>query len=227
MVVQNIERLFIFLNNGSSVGDMVENKPSRKEREFKQRKEYILESAEELFAEHGYENTSMAMIAEKSEFSVGSVYNLFPSKNDIYSNLLIGKLTNLYDGISLILKRDITSLEKIREVIEFNMNLIHRSEKFLIIYMNDVARYEWGLDSCIESSDKNLHLKVLDLIVKLIKEAQIDGFIRSDIDPEKTLLIFKKLTFAYLLDAVSKSDVFDVQKSVDEMYDIFLHGVGT
>ena len=95
-------------------------KPTRKEREQEQRKQYILSCAEELFAENGYDNTSMAMIAEKSEFSVGTVYNLFPSKSDIYSSLLISKLTETYEGLSLIVKKKIKPLANVRTVIEFN-----------------------------------------------------------------------------------------------------------
>lgn len=200
--------------------------PGRKEREQEQRIQYILSCAEELFADNGYTNTSMAMIAEKSEFAVGTVYNIFPSKSDIYSKLLVLRLTELYNGISQIAKKDIKPLEKIREVIEFNMVLIQKAEKFLMIYMDDVARYEWGLGSNIETSDNNLHLKIMGLMGTLVQDAQMDGSIRDDIDLEKALLIFKKLTLAYLLDTISKSDKFDVQKSADEMYDIFLHGVG-
>jgi AcrR family transcriptional regulator len=121
--------------------------PGRKEREQEQRKQYILSCAEELFAENSYDNTSMAMIAEKSEFSVGTVYNFFPSKSDIYSSLLIGKLTEVYEGLSLIAKKVIKPLEKIRGMIKFNMDMIHKNEKFLMLYMNDVVRHEWGIVS--------------------------------------------------------------------------------
>lgn len=201
-------------------------KPTRKEREQEQRKQYVLSCAEVLFADNGYDNTSMAMIAEKSEFSVGTVYNFFPSKSDIYSSLLIGKLTEVYAGISLIAKKVIKPLEKIREIIEFNMDMIHKNEKFLMLYMNDVARHEWGLVSNIETSDEGLHSKISGLMGDIIREAQLVGSLRDDISSEKALFIFKKLIPVYLLDAIASSDKFDVQKSVDEMYEIFIHGVG-
>ncbi len=206
---------------------MSKKKQSRKERELEQRKAYILEHAEELFAEHGFDNTSIAMIAERSELAVGTVYNFFPSKSDIYSNLLIGKLTEVYGGISLIAKNDNKPLEKIREIIEFNMDMIHKNEKFLMLYMNDVARQEWGLVSNIETSDEGLHSNISGLMGDIIHDAQLDGSLRDDISSEKALFIFKKLIPVYLLDAISKSDKFDVQKSIDEMYEIFLHGVGS
>ncbi len=201
-------------------------KPTRKEREQEQRKQYILSCAEELFAENGYDNTSMAMIAEKSEFSVGTVYNLFPSKSDIYSSLLISKLTETYEGLSLIVKKKIKPLDKVRTVIEFNIGMIRKNEKFLMLYMNDVARHEWGLVSNIEMIDEGLHSKISGLMGKVIHNAQLDGSIRDDISSEKALFIFKKLTLVYLLDAIARPDKFDVQKSVDEMYEIFIHGVG-
>lgn len=56
----------------------------RKERERALRMNDILDSAEQLIFEHGYEKTSIDMIAELSELSKGTVYLYFKSKESIY-----------------------------------------------------------------------------------------------------------------------------------------------
>ena len=68
---------------------------SRKQRETDLRKHDILEAAEKLFLANGYENTTMDQIATESEFSKGSLYNYFESKDDLY--LAIG--TKAYEII--------------------------------------------------------------------------------------------------------------------------------
>lgn len=44
----------------------------------------ILEASKELFLTQGYENTTASQIAEKAEIGVGTVYNYYKSKADIF-----------------------------------------------------------------------------------------------------------------------------------------------
>ena len=47
-------------------------------------RERILASAERLFAERGYDNVSMPMIAEASRITAGAIYKHFDSKADLF-----------------------------------------------------------------------------------------------------------------------------------------------
>jgi len=72
-----------------------DKKTSRKQRETNLRKQNIIEAAEKLFLANGYEDTTMNQIATESEFSKGTLYNYFKSKDDLY--LAIG--TKAYEII--------------------------------------------------------------------------------------------------------------------------------
>src|SRR3990172_3896730 len=63
-------------------------RPSRKERELIQRRQEVLVVAERLFSQKGFFKTGMAEVAHGSEFAVGSLYQLFPSKDAIYVALM-------------------------------------------------------------------------------------------------------------------------------------------
>jgi TetR/AcrR family transcriptional regulator, repressor of fatR-cypB operon len=51
---------------------------SRRERERRQRRNLMLEAAMDIFAEKGFDGSSLEEIAERSEFGKGTVYNYFP-----------------------------------------------------------------------------------------------------------------------------------------------------
>jgi AcrR family transcriptional regulator len=51
----------------------------------------IIESAYALFLEQGYAATSMRQIAERTGLALGGIYNHFPSKEAIFSDLIIAK----------------------------------------------------------------------------------------------------------------------------------------
>ncbi len=55
----------------------------RKEREKQEMRERIIEAATEVFAEEGYEKTSIRNIAERIEYSPGTIYLYFKDKNEV------------------------------------------------------------------------------------------------------------------------------------------------
>jgi len=61
---------------------------SRKERERIRHKNEILDAAEVVFIREGYHNASVEAIARDAEFSVGTLYNFFKSKDDLYANVV-------------------------------------------------------------------------------------------------------------------------------------------
>lgn len=67
---------------------------SRREREREERRQAILDAAEQIFAAQGYQNANMAVIAAQAEFSVGSLYYLFPSKEGLFAEVALRNLEN-------------------------------------------------------------------------------------------------------------------------------------
>jgi AcrR family transcriptional regulator len=49
-----------------------------------QRREQILETAVQLFAEHGYSDTDTQLLAEKLQVGKGTIYRYFPSKRELF-----------------------------------------------------------------------------------------------------------------------------------------------
>ncbi len=49
-----------------------------------QREEQILETAIQLFAEHGYNDTDTQLLAEKLQVGKGTIYRYFPSKRELF-----------------------------------------------------------------------------------------------------------------------------------------------
>ena len=68
--------------------DARDRAPRAPQQERGQRRvEQILDAAEKVFAEHGVAGTTMQLIAERAEASVGSLYHFFPNKEAIVEAL--------------------------------------------------------------------------------------------------------------------------------------------
>lgn len=60
---------------------------TRREREKVAHRREILEAAERVFAEKGFDHATVEEIAREAEFSVGALYNFFKNREDLWSEV--------------------------------------------------------------------------------------------------------------------------------------------
>ncbi len=72
----------------------------RKLREKEELREKIISGARELFLEHGIENTSMRMIADKIEYSPATIYLHFKDKNELFYVIMDKAFTKFFNYFS-------------------------------------------------------------------------------------------------------------------------------
>ncbi len=72
-----------------------------KEKEKEKRREYIIDAAEKLFLDKGYENVPMSDIAEEVGVNRATLYLYFKNKDTLYFAVLLR-------GLNLMRGRDIT-----------------------------------------------------------------------------------------------------------------------
>ncbi len=111
----------------------MKKKPTRKERDYLRHKSEIIETAEELFAEEGYYNVTMDMIAEKSEYSKGSLYNYFESKEVLFFEILNNKTEILEIGLNKRVSESLTIVDKLNAFIEFYLDFFTENIGFFRI----------------------------------------------------------------------------------------------
>lgn len=70
---------------------------TRKQRELLQREKLILDTAQTMLHEHGFNHLTMERIAETVEYSKGTIYNHFASKEDLICSLCCRCITNLIE----------------------------------------------------------------------------------------------------------------------------------
>lgn len=68
--------------------------------------EKILQAATAIFMERGYEKTTMRLIAAKAELLMGSVYNIFKSKDEIFGEIIIRAYDAVIEEYRKLIKDD-------------------------------------------------------------------------------------------------------------------------
>ena len=107
----------------------------RKEREFNMRRTEIIKQAEKLFATKGFHNVTVAEIATASGFSIGSLYQFFAGKENLYTMMIIEKLDLIYAEIRKATNtaKDITS--KIEALIDAHLQFVEKNRDFCRIFL--------------------------------------------------------------------------------------------
>lgn len=70
---------------------------TRKQREINQREQLILSTAQSMLHQHGYNYLTMDRVAETVEYSKGTIYNHFASKEDLVCSLCCRCVSNLIE----------------------------------------------------------------------------------------------------------------------------------
>lgn len=85
----------------------------------KNTKQNIITIARAVFLEHGYEQTSLQMIIEKSGISKGGLYHYFSSKEEILEETIKEEFASLFKDLAIIFQDpDLGYKDKILQVME-------------------------------------------------------------------------------------------------------------
>lgn len=76
-------------------------------------REHVLDVAEQLFGDSGYQATSLEQVAAGSEFSVGAVYKIFASKRDLLADVLARRHVEMRIGVDAILAKGLPGLDEL------------------------------------------------------------------------------------------------------------------
>jgi len=172
-------------------------KPSRKEQEQRFRAGLVLDAAEGVFAKHGFRSTSVEEIATRAELSVGSLYNLFSSKEALFAAVLDRRQEELLSGLRRELARETSPLRKIERLVVFTLSYFEKHEALFRLYLSVTNGFLWNIRPTLGERSFEKHLEFLQFIAGICREGMArGGWPRSD--PESLALVIAGMLNAFL-----------------------------
>ena len=142
----------------------------RREREKELRKRAIMNAALKLFAQFGYEDTTVDMIAEKSELSKGLVYFYFQSKEHILSEIIREYYTPLVSRLEDVVQEYENPLDKFKAFIQTGLEFYAQNPDLAKVLFTVMTPHQVKkLKAQYQHTFTELHkivAKVLDNILK-------------------------------------------------------------
>jgi AcrR family transcriptional regulator len=101
-------------------------------KEPEERRNELIDTAEALFIEKGYDNTTVEEIVKKTEVAKGTFYHYFKSKNEILDAMLNRYTEEINESMSNIASKEgINAVEKIVRVFRFFGEYRNNRERFI------------------------------------------------------------------------------------------------
>lgn len=150
----------------------------------------ILESAIKEFATYGFDNANTNKIAKNAHISVGSLFQYFESKEDLFLTTVNFGSTVLAITLDEIMAGEEDVLIKVEKVLRAIQK--HSRENVNIIRLYNEMSVQSNSKLTKESA-QSIEVITAKLYASLIEKAMLEGDVRTDCDPRM---------FAFLLDNI-------------------------
>ena len=172
-----------------------------------EKKELIMETSLELFAEFGYHTTSISQIAKKAGISKGLIYNYFESKKDILDELLKHGFDEVAENFDL--NHDgVLSKEEFIFFIRKNFDLVNENFQhwklfFSLVFQPQVSE---SFKSGYERVSETMFKMMFDFIVSM-----------GSTDPEGDLIAISAMIEGAFLYAIAAPEIFPIKKMEEKI----------
>lgn len=182
-------------------------------------KRKIFETSMKLFAQKGYEATSIEEITATVGVAKGTLYYHFASKEEIFNFLVEEGMKLLKNSIQIKTSKLSNSLDKIRAIILIQIKVIKKYENLITIVLSQI----WG-----NEERNNTCKKYVFEYIKTIEDITKEGIKKGEIinrDSEVLASEIFALTCTSLIYKIKTNQEIDIKKMYAELEDTVINGI--
>ena len=203
---------------------MAEKQLSRKERERLRHRQEILETALKLFSEQGFHNVSMQEIAEKSEFSVGTLYKFFESKESLFRALIKSCAYRISDILVPILDEKTDEKQKIVNYIEAYKQIIQDHAPSIRLYLSQTLPSALTLRVNVEPETYAIREVFQEKLSDIFKSGMRKGIFK-DIEPWIATLSLSMTLELFVFAVIKRPGQISIEDGISRIKELFFTGI--
>jgi TetR/AcrR family fatty acid metabolism transcriptional regulator len=145
----------------------------------------ILDAALRTFVKRGYPETKVAEIASEAGVAEGTIYNYFPSKEDLLLALFDEKWNAIIHEVKSKINRLDDPNKKLKAIFSSVVRMFRKNRQLAEIFMIDIKQSSIFLNNYTI----NRIVEFLDLIEDILEEGKRKGIYRKDLDSRVAKMI--------------------------------------
>jgi AcrR family transcriptional regulator len=184
---------------------------------FNEKRIKILQVAETLFAEKGFDGTSIRNIAKEAKINIAMVSYYFGSKERLLESLILFRTKDLKLKIENLSVENLEPIEKINKLIEIYINRINCNKGIYRILHFEFSNEKRDIDLQALNDLRTGNLKSL---MTIIEEGQNKGVFRKDIIVPLIIPTILGTFFHFHMNKAYFKNL--LQLSTDELYNSYI-----
>lgn len=177
----------------------------------------ILQVAEKLFAEKGFDGTSIRNISKEAKINIAMVSYYFGSKEKMLESLIFFRISDLKMQLENLYQEAIEPMEKINKLIELYIARINKNKCIYQILHFELSNKKRSVDIKSFTDVKRQNLISLQ---KIITEGQEKGVFKKDINVPLLPPTILGTFFHFQMNRPYYEEIFDLK--TDEAFDHYI-----
>ncbi len=183
-----------------------------------------LDAAMELFTERGYFETSMAEIAHRADVSVGTLYNLFENKDQLYRTLIHTRVLLFHSRLSQAMSRGQTPLECIGLYLNEMTAMFREQAAQLRLYLSVLADARFSFAATLPPQTRELFEDGNNILANCIADGIAEGIFRR-IDPYRAAVALQAVTVEFFFLNLENADKHPTEALLEDLWTLISSGL--
>lgn len=158
-------------------------------------REHILAAAEAVFAADGFETAKVQDISRRAGLSMGSIYSLFPGKDQLFQALVERRGSELLGIATDVVERIEDPAAALDALVEAYVGWFHAHPEFLRMHIRTGA--SWPLEPDVDDDRRALSRRIHDLQARIFERGVAQGVFVEE-DPAWLSVVFSGIDQAHL-----------------------------
>lgn len=184
-------------------------------------KRKIFETSMRLFAEKGYDATSVEDITEAVGVAKGTLYYHFSSKEEIFNFLVEEGIKLLQNSIDIKTSKYTNYIDKIKAIVLIQVKIVEKYEDLITILLSQF----WGNEVRNQKCKQHIY-EYINKIEKIVKEGIEFGQIKNG-NPQVVASEIYSLICSSLVYKIREKEKFNVMKVYKEFENTVIEGLKT
>ena len=185
--------------------------------EFNEKQIEILQVAEQLFAEEGFDGTSVRDIAKKANINIAMISYYFGSKEKMLESLIIYRISDMRLQLENLYNENISPTAKVDKLIELFISRINKNRCMYQILHFEFSTKKRELNFEAFTEVKKYNLRALE---NIIKEGQDAGDFQKNINVALIPPVIMGTFFHFHMNKPFYLQIFDLK--TEEAYNHYI-----
>ena len=204
-------------------GDTTE-KLSRKERERLAHRREILAAAERVFVRKGYHGATVEEIAREAEFAVGTLYNFFKGKDDMYEEVVADLMSDYFARFEgRVLSQD-DPVAAIGALVELRLTHFDEHRGFARVFLETMPGGRLGMTGAVPERCAGMPDRHMELVSGIFARG-IEAGVFEPVDPLDLVLCLDGIINAFVAYWARREPTAPLGERIGKMTELILNRI--